>query len=84
MGYQKLKPDTFMYIPYVSPRNQKPAKIGMVLGNAAKNAFFNFLFNSCPPYLWHRDMVSLETAYFNVLIVDMQRCRRAILRQIYK
>lgn len=37
--YQKLNPDTFIYIPYAIPRNQNPAKIGIVYGNADLNAF---------------------------------------------
>ena len=30
IGYQKLNPATFIYIPYAMPRNQKPAKMGKV------------------------------------------------------
>ena len=34
IGYQKLNPETFIYIPYVRPRNQNPANIGIVYGKA--------------------------------------------------
>ena len=50
-GYQKLNPDVFIYIPYVIPKNQNPAKMGMVYGNAAFNAF-TYLFFICKTSLF--------------------------------
>ena len=38
IGYQKLNPETFIYIPYARPINQNPANMGMVCGKAALNA----------------------------------------------
>ena len=38
IGYTKLNPDTFIYIPYAIPRNRKPARIGIVCGNAHTSA----------------------------------------------